>query len=306
MAIVLTALGAGIIISALIDIFQTLFHPAGRGAISDWTARVIWKFFRCMSDRQPRVLTFAGPAAILAIILSWIAFILFGFALLYLPHLGSGFSYDPSSPAGARHGIVGALNLSVGALITLTDGMNAKQPYLQTLRGVEAMLGFGLLTASVSWLLSIYPVLQLRRSIAQRATLLHHAETQNGIDLVHDSPEQAPEWLFAFGYDLSSLRNQMAQFPITFYFYVGEPETSLTGALPYLAQLADRADRERSPALRLAATVLGGAVRSFLEVTASIFLRISTRDPQEMMRALVAEHRAEPMRIDTLPVRQSW
>jgi hypothetical protein len=90
----------------------------------------------------------------------------------------------------------------------------------------------------------------------------------------------------------------MAQFPITFYFFIGEARTSLPGALPYLWQLAERANNDSTPAVRLSATILGGAVKSFLDETADYFLRIPSDDPKEVMRALAAENRATPMRLD--------
>jgi hypothetical protein len=298
MDVAVTLLGALAIGVAITDTFQTLFHPSGRGALSDWTARVIWKSFRNMPRSDRGKLALAGPFAILGIILSWVILVWFGFALLYFPHLHSGFSYDQSIPPTHRHGLIAALNLSIGALITLTDGMTASLPFLQLLRGVEAILGFGLLTASVSWLLSIYPVLELRRSVAQRATLLHHAEIENNMDLILDTPEQTQQWLFALACDLSSLRNQMSQFPITYYFSVSESHTSLPGALPYLAQLAERAAHTKMPGLRLAATMLGGSVKDFLDVTADTFLRIKNHDAKGILRAYAQAHMSQMILMD--------
>lgn len=298
MAIAVTVLGVLAVGAAMTDVFQTLFHPSGRGALSDWTARLIWKFFRSATRTNRGKLTLAGPFAILSIIFTWVILVVSGFALFYYPHLRSGFVYDPGISSAHQYGIVDALTLSVEALITLSDGMKASLAFLQVLRGVEAILGFGLLTASVSWLLSIYPVLELRRSVAQRATLLHHAEQENNMDVIFDTQEQAQQWLFVLASDLASLRNGMSQFPITYYFSVSESHTSLPGALPYLAQLAERAARTRVPGLRLAATMLGGSVKDFLETTADIFLRIRNCDSEEILRLYAQEHMSEMMRTD--------
>src|SRR5438874_8412147 len=158
MVIVATSAGLLLIAAALLDIFQTLFHPAGRGAMSDWTAKLTWRLFRLVAPKKPRVLTYAGPTAILLNIVSWAAFTWFGFALIYLPQLATGFDFNQSHSPIAHDGIAEALSLSIGALITLSEGTYAKFHWLQFARGAEAVLGFGLLTASVSWLLSIYPV----------------------------------------------------------------------------------------------------------------------------------------------------
>jgi hypothetical protein len=173
--------------------------------------------------------------------------------------------------------------------------MEPKSEWLGLIRGVEAIIGFGLLTASMSWLLSIYPVLEARRSLAQRASLLHNAEVENGIDLIQGGGDQVQNWLIGLASDLASLRNQMSQFPITFYFYVGEPETALAGALPYLNQLAERAVAANSAVLKLAGTALGGSVSEFSTSLAKEFLRVPTRDTNAIFRAYASEHLTEMM-----------
>jgi hypothetical protein len=221
--------------------------------MSDWTARLIWKFFRKLASGNSKVLTYAGPVSILAIIVGWAALVWFGFALIYLPRLQIGFSHVPpeNNAAGAQGE---ALSLSIGALITLSEGSYATLQWLEIVRGVEAVIGFGLLTASVSWLLSIYPVLESRRSLAEQVTLLHHAERENEVDMIHDCPTEAQGWLFAIGADLAALRNRMAQFPISYYFDIGEPQTALAGTLPYILELSKRAAESEIPSLRLSGT----------------------------------------------------
>jgi hypothetical protein len=292
MAALYSILGFLLIAAALVDVFQTLFHPAGRGAMSDWTARLTWRVFRVIAAKRPGVLTYAGPTAILLIIISWAGLTWLGFALIYLPRIGS--SFDFTAPGGSPHqGITEAMSISIGALITLSEGAYAKFHWLQLARGTEAVIGFGLLTASVSWLLSIYPVLETRRSLAQGATLLHNAERENRIDLIHDAPEKAQDWIFNLGTELAALRNQMAQFPITYYFDMGEPQTALTGALAYLHELAARATAQRIAGLKMAGTVLGGAVESFLEMLARDFLSMSTEDKQAILRAYASEQMSD-------------
>ena len=193
MATIVTAVGVLLIFSALLDVFQTLFHPAGRGAMSDWTARLSWRAFRLLAKKRPHCLTYAGPTAILLIIVSWVALVWLGFALVYFPRVAVGFDFSHASSASSHKGIVEAMSLSLESLITISEGAYAKLHWLQFVQGMEAVIGFGLLTASVSWLLSIYPVLEARRSVAQGATLLHHAERENQMDLVRDVPEKPQE-----------------------------------------------------------------------------------------------------------------
>src|SRR6185437_339145 len=293
MAIVVTVIGVLLIAAALIDVYQTLFHPTGRGAMSDWTAKLTWRTFRFLARKRPQVLTYAGPTAILLIIVSWAGLTWLGFALIYLPQLANGFEFSHATGGSAHQGIVEALSISLGALITLSEGSYAKLHWLQLARGTESVIGFGLLTASVSWLLSIYPVLESRRALAQQATLLHHSERETRLDLVRDAPQRAEDWIMAIGADLASLRNQMAQFPITYYFDMGEPETALAGALSYLLELADRSSSASQPALKIAGTVLGGAVENFLEMLAKDFLNVPVEDKQAVLRAYASEQMSD-------------
>jgi hypothetical protein len=292
-AVLFTTIGIVLIAVAGCDIFQTLFHPAGRGAFSDWTARGVWTLFRRVASRYPGILTYAGPVAIALIITSWAVSTLVGFALIYLPHMGSEYVFESGVNPGNHRGFWEAMNSSIGALITVSQGMEPKSEWLGLLHGLEAVMGFGLLTASVSWLLSIYPVLESRRSLAERATLLHHAELENGTDLVLNCRDDAPNWVMALAADLASLRNQMAQFPISFYFYVGEAQTALSGALPYLYELSERASASDLPGLRLAGTVLGGAVENFLNVLAEVFLRMPVDDKQAILREYSREQMSD-------------
>jgi len=293
MPVVLILVGLSLIAAALVDVFQTLFHPAGRGAMSDWLARLTWRAFRKFATKKPQVLTYAGPTGILLIIVNWAALTWFGFALIFLSRLRSGFVFSETTGGSLHKGLIEALALSIDSLITLSEGSYAKLHWLQLARGLEAVIGFGLLTASVSWLLSIYPVLEARRAIAQRATLLHHAERENRLDLVQAASEHAVDWILSLGSDVAGLRNQMAQFPITYYFDMGEPETALAGALSYLYELADRASSHSEPKMRIAGTILGGAVEIFLEMLARDFLSLSTEDKQAILRTYASEQMSD-------------
>ena len=51
--------------------------------------------------------------------------------------------------------------------------------------------------------------------------------------------------LLGFASQLITCRNEMAQFPITYYFHEDETETALAGILPYLAEIAEEEDQSR-------------------------------------------------------------
>src|SRR4051812_35555953 len=157
-------LGAVLVLLAFSDVFHTIFHPTESGFISDHIARGIWRAFRSVPGNNGRLLSNAGPIAVVSILISWAAMIIVGCALIYLPHLATDFTYPDSAAAGRHHGFFTALNLSIDSMITLSAEARPNAQWLRMIMGLEALAGFGILTASISWLLSIYPVLERRRS----------------------------------------------------------------------------------------------------------------------------------------------
>jgi hypothetical protein len=88
----------------------------------------------------------------------------------------------------------------------------------------------------------------------------------------------------------------MVQFPISYYFYIGEPQTALAGILPYIAELASRAgDVPNQPGMKMAAAVLGGAVEDFAAPMAEIFLDMPNDDCREILLAYAREQMCVPV-----------
>ena len=294
MATALSVLGLLMVLIALQDIFLTLFHPAGRGSMSDRIARMVWHVFRSIASRKPGAITFAGPAAFTGIIAAWAGLVVVGCSLVYFPYIGWAFAVAPGLDGNAHRYYIDAFNVSLGALITVGADFNSKSAWLRLLMGSEAVIGFGLLSASVSWLLSIYPVLENRRSVAHQATLLHQAQLETGVDPAMLPAGEAQDVLDGLTRGLLQLRNQMAQFPITYYFHMGESETALAGIIGYMADLAERAIAAgRPPSVRLSGTSLGGAVEDFLEHLARTYLRMPCGDKPAIMRAYARDQMRE-------------
>ncbi len=292
MYIVFTILGVAIIVIALQDLFHTLFHPAAAGDISDWIAHSVWKIVRTL---RPQNLSAAGPVAFLLTVFFWAASLIFGFALIYHPRLPEHFAVSPGLDPQNYASFPGAINVSLGALMSLSTGVQAKVLWIQFLTGIEAIFGFGLLTASVSWILSIYPILEHRRSLAHQATLLHFLQTENTkwLDELDDNDLQ--ELLLGFASQLSTHRNELMQFPITYYFYEQDRQTALAGILPYLADIADQ-NVPRGGGAGLAAATLGGAIDDYLEVIANSFLRCEFKSREQILRLFAEDHKREIVR----------
>lgn len=292
MQTVFTILGVLLATFALRDLFQTLFHPAARGPISDWIGLTIWRILRRFF---PKALAAAGPLAFASVVLYWMASIVLGFALLYLPHLPHKFTFVQGLNPANYGSFLGAVNVSLSSLMTLSSGAYSKSLWIQFFMSIESVFGFGLLTASISWILSIYPVLEHRRSLAHQATLLHFAEHKGIQRLDNLSDSELQEFLLGFSSMLTTHRNELTQFPITYFFAEPEAKTSLAGILPYLADIAEEF-ANRKGGVALAAATLGGAIDDFLALIAGSFLRKSFGRREDILIAFAEDHGRKPAR----------
>jgi hypothetical protein len=288
----LTTVGVLLIVIAAQDVFHTLFHPAQHGYVSDWIARQIW---RCFRKSLPRSLTLAGPLSFVMIVVFWALSMIVGFALIYRPQLPQAFAFASGLNAAHYGSFLGALIVSLGSLITLSTGMYSTHLWIQVVMGIESICGFALLTASVSWILSIYPIFEHRRSLAHQASLLHFSEVKGLRRLADVSDSDLHQILLGLATQLITNRNELTQFPITYYFHEDETQTSLAGILPYLSDIAEQS-AGRNGAAGLAAITLGGAIDDYLRLIARDFLKREFKNRKDILQAFADDHMREAVR----------
>lgn len=291
MAALSTILGATIILVALRDIFHELFHPAGTGSISGWLMRASWRVFRGISTHLPGLLRLAGPATMLLVIGGWTILLVVGWAFTIWPYLPEGFVLSTGLEPSENAGFLDALYLSMVTLATLGYGDIAPVgALLRVLVPTEALVGFALLTVSISWLLSIYPVLSRRRSLAREIWLLRQAESDTGASL-SDEATDPENFLSDLSSRLVTVRNELVQFPITYYFHGDDEKNALSMNLPYLLNLTKQLDGSKNPALQLRAAMLNRAIEDFATVLATRFLDLSPSSPPEkVLKAYACDH----------------
>ena len=125
--------------------------------------------------------------------LSWTGLLVLGFALIYLPYLPEDYYFGTAIRSESRSGFVTAVYLSMVALATLGLGDIAPAaPGLRIAVPLEALVGFILLSAVISWVLQLYPALTRRRALARRlstmaatgATTLDRLEASTAVQLL--------------------------------------------------------------------------------------------------------------------------
>jgi hypothetical protein len=255
-----TVAGVFLILVALRDVFDVLFNESGRAVLAHVVTRGVWRAFRRVGRRRRKLFSMAGPFALLAVVATWALLLIVGWALIFLPHMPDGFTLASGVDRGLP--LVDSLYTSMVTLATVGFGdITPDEPLLRIIDPVEALLGFGLLTASISWLLSIYPVLNRRRSLAYEAHLLLESEREVGTSVVELESLSAESIYTELTTRLVSVERDMATFPVAYYFATADHRFSLPAVLPDLLKLAERGTDDSLPAgVRLHATMLREAI----------------------------------------------
>lgn len=291
MTVVSTAVGASLVLVALRDVFDTLFHPHGHGIVSQTLIRGVWRAGRWFARRNHAVLSYAGPLAFVIVFAVWGALVVVGFALILLPHFPEGFAAADAGALGDGH-LSDALYLSFVNLTSLGYGDIVPTGDLLRFAGpLETLIGLGLLTASISWILFLYRVLADYRSLSHEISLLSDTEHATATDLAEVDPSAAAVVLSDLTSRVVAMRDDLVHSPIAYYFHPRDARHALPILLPDLIAVADRcAAPERAPALRFQAVMLRHALDSLLETIATDFVGSPAGDLETTLAAYRRDH----------------
>lgn len=287
-----TLLGIAVVALTLRDIFDVLFHPLGRGMIARHVVRLVSAAAHAATGTRTIGLL-AGPLSYVAVVATWAGLLALGWALVFMPQLPGGFSFDPGLDPAQHSGFFDALYVSLVNLTSLGYGdISPQAPLLRVLGPVETLFGLGLLTASISWLISIYNAISRRDSFAHEVHLTKEAEERLGTKLADADPELLERMLASFTEQLIATRRDLIHFPITHYFRTEDEERALSGLLPFLSSLVQEASAEGRPhALKVRAGMLGMAIDDFAE-TLRVRLRFAGETTAATLEHYQAGHRS--------------
>jgi len=289
--LVWSLLGVALIAIALRDIFDVLFHPLGRGMVARWVIRSVGWIARHMPGGEKTIGLLVGPLGYVAVVATWAALLALGWAFVFWPHLPQGFNFDPALDPAQHSGFLDALYISLVNLTSLGYGdITPASSLLRVLGPVETMFGLGLLTASISWLISIYNAISRRDSLAHEVHLAKEAEERLGEKLADADPELLETLLAGFAEQLIRSRRDLIHFPITHYFRTEDEQRALAGLLPFLSSLVEEASGEERPqALGMRAEILGMAIDDFA-ATLRARLRMPGETTDDTLRHYQEEH----------------
>ncbi|WP_433441581.1 potassium channel family protein [Nonomuraea sp. CA-141351] len=277
--------GAAIIMAALRDLFHTLWHPTRHGGLSRFVMMAMWGLARQVRARR-RVVGLVGPLAMVTVVGTWAAIIILGWAIVYWPHMPEAFTFTPGSKAAQQSPLLDSVYFSLVTVATLGLGdIVPAEGWLRLVSPLEALVGFVLLTATVSWVLEIYPALTRRRVLAVRLALLQQSDPS----VQQLDSTVGATLLESLATEVARVRIDFTQYAEAYYFHDGEDHSSLPATIGYADDLAQRGKAARRPDVRLTGDLLAGALKDLATILDQRFLHTGGT-PTEVFTAYAVDH----------------
>jgi hypothetical protein len=288
---------AGLLLVAVVlrDIFHTLIHPAGQGTLARLVFRALWRVPGRLR-RPARPIALVGPLGVVLVIVVWAVLVVVGWALVYWPFLPDGFSYSQNLDAERRSSALDAVYVSLVTMATLGFGdVVPVEPWLRLAAPLEALVGFALLTAAVSWVLQVYPALARRRVLALRLDSLCRADPTGA--WVDDGSSTPATVLHGLATEVAAVRVDLTQYAETYYFRDPDHVASIAAELGVACGLAERAVSAARGDVRLAGRTLRASLEDLAERVDRAHLAVGG-SMQDVLDAFAADHGRTPRRLD--------
>jgi hypothetical protein len=180
----------------------------------------------------------AGPLTLIVVVGVWVLGLVLGFSLVYLGHYPDEFRTSMGVLPAPSHEFANVLYFSFATLTTL--GYGDPVPATAFTRGTattQALLGFGLLTASVSSIVLLFPALSRMRLLAREVSHVVKAERHTAKRI----SDVRPEVLGRLARDVASTRIDLMHFPILIFFASSDEEASIARWTADLERMAREA-----------------------------------------------------------------
>lgn len=298
MAVVLVVAGVAIVAIAVFDIFATILNPEDEGWITTWIAWTVWRVIQLLPIQ---LMTYAGPLAYVAVLVSWTLLLVTGGALIYWPFIPDAFAFDSGIPEDHRSGLLTAFYLSFVTFSTLGYGdITPTEGWLRVVGPLQTLIGFFLLSAAITWILAIYQDIERRRTLAHETTLLHQALDNGQIKLSELQAEVIEKLVDQVTTRFVNVTGSLNQFPITYFFRISDERQSLAIMSLFLAEICEELEQESVPAeVRLRARMLSGALDDFAESLRTKFVNVGPdATTQDVLEAYARDHRRHLSDVD--------
>ncbi|UUU25737.1 potassium channel family protein [Streptomyces sp. DSM 40750] len=281
----ISLVGAAVVMIILRDVFHTLWHPTRHGGLSRIVMTALWRLSSRTSPRA-RAAGVAGPLGMACVVAMWTCGVAVGWAVVYWPHMPEGFVFSSDLEPTEHSRPVDALYISLVILGTLGLGDIAPaEGWLRVVAPLEALVGFTLLTATVTWVLGIFPALARRRTLALRICHLRGA----GLTTEQLDSAAGAAVLDGLAAEIARVSVDFAQYPESYYFHDGLGDTALAPSIGYAAELTERTRRAQHPGALISSSVLTAALDDLATVLDERFLH-SGGDWRYVLGAYARDH----------------
>ena len=213
----LESLAGGVVLAiTLLDVFLTvLYARAGTGLLAPRLFRGVWRIFRGLSGgRHARILTYCGPAQLVALVLMWGVLLALGSGLVIHPALGNGVE---SSSGATETDFITALFVGGSSMsIVGASDYGPTSPGYRLLFLFNSLVGMSVTSLTLTYLMQVYTALRSRNTLGLMVQT-QSGETGDAAELI---ARWGPEGKFDGGYNnLSTLAGQVAAIKETHHFY---------------------------------------------------------------------------------------
>lgn len=275
----LVTLGGSIVVLTLREVYRDLFHPTASGSLSDFVARSTFKPLRHL----PGFLSDAGPISIILVILIWSMAVALGFALIYWAMPPDYYRVQ----SGSRSGFWDMLYFSFEVLTTLGLGDYAALPaWLRLLVTFQALVGFAVLTASITSIVLVHQTLARMRTLARKLSIVKRAKRECGVSF----RAGAEDILTEFSAEMVRTRVDLIHFPLVYYFYAENEDSALPHSLKIAVALANEGLSSEDFGTRRAAALLMMALRDLAETLRARFISVERSDCESVFDAYAERH----------------
>jgi hypothetical protein len=239
---------AGVLVLSLgiLDVFFTVLHYDGFGFLSSRLYNSIFNLVRILTRPLPRRWqalgrSMAAPLMVPVTITVWISLVALGYALIYYAGMSAEtflFSSGRLAPS-----FMEALYFSGVSIATLGLGdVTPLSSIYQAISVSEALVGFGILTLSISYVIGVYEVLQ--RLGVLTAGLYHQAQdTDDPLSILRPHfPEGNHRGLethvMSLHRDLVEVYEGIRRYPIVYYYHSRRAYRSLPFAFRMIGGMA--------------------------------------------------------------------
>lgn len=273
-------IGVLVMLFGLREVFRDIFHPTRSGSLSDFVG-----WFASLLLRRTPLRPAVGPLALVSVIFCWTATLVFGFALIYcgIPQSQAGIP-----PGSQVHGLwprlFQSLYVSLGTFDTFQIfDIKPQVTWFRFTLAFEGFIGISMITASVSWLVLLYPALARVRGFAKRVSILTMAEEATGLSVVNDLGVPT---LIEMSQGIVQFRLDVILFPILLNFYAADNSATISSALPNLVRFASEASvAKQRQDVRLAGAQLRIALEELAHTFAERVVKADANDMQAVFNA---------------------